>query len=244
MEKTELENCGPGCDCGKSSGNTKAKVIACLIVLLAVGTILAYKANSTSQTAPSNAADVAFAAPLLSQNTGGDSTAAQTTTVPSIDAASPAETVPPVGQDETVLPETDLQQAVKTATAKKKFGDFVDSLSSLNKLAANQDAVFVFLPAKADTTVAKDTDEAVAAVKRTLESQKIRIGLYTLQSGSPEYSNIAAQLSLPGMLVLSKGRGMGVVSGEITEAKLLQAYVASTRAGGCGPSGCGPSGCN
>jgi hypothetical protein len=40
-------------------------------------------------------------------------------------------------------------------------------------------------------------------------------------------------LTLPGILVMSKGRGMGAVSGEITEEKLLQAYVASSRAGGC-----------
>ena len=55
MNKMESESCGPECDCEKSSGNTKVKIVVCLIVLLAVGTILAYKANSASQTAPSNA---------------------------------------------------------------------------------------------------------------------------------------------------------------------------------------------
>lgn len=242
MNKMESESCGPECDCGKSSGNTKVKIVVCLIVLLAVGTILAYKANSASQTAPSNA-DTAFAAPLVSQDAGGASTAAQTTAVPP-DTTSPTETVVPVGQDAAVSPEADSQQAIQAETSKKNFGDFVESLGSLNKVAVNQDAVFVFLPAKADATIAKETNEAVEAVKRTLESKNIRIGLYTLQSGSPEHANIASQLSLPGILILSKGRGMGAVSGEITEAKLLQAYVASTRAGGCGPSGCGPSGCN
>ena len=86
----ELEDCGPGCDCGKSSGNTKVKVVVCLIVLLAVGTILAYKANSTSQTAPSNA-DTAFAAPLINQDAAESTTVAQTTTVPAADTASPQE---------------------------------------------------------------------------------------------------------------------------------------------------------
>jgi hypothetical protein len=50
-------------------------------------------------------------------------------------------------------------------------------------------------------------------------------------------------LPLPGMLVMSKGRGMGAVSGEITETKLLQAYVASSRTGGCCPAGDGSAGC-
>jgi len=239
----ELEDCGPGCDCGKSSGNTKVKVGVCLIVLLAVGTILAYKANSTSQTASSNA-DTAFATPLINQDAAESTTASQTTTIPVVDTTSPTGTVVPTEQDAAVSPGADSQQAVKAESSKRKIGDFVDSLGSLNKVAVNQDAVFVFLPAKSDATVAKETDKAVEAVKRTLESKNIRIGLYTLQSGSPEYTNIAAQLSLPGMLVLSKGRGMGAVLGEITEEKLLQAYVASTRAGGCGPAACGPSGCN
>ena len=55
---------------------------------------------------------------------------------------------------------------------------------------------------------------------------------------------IASQLALPGMLVMCKGGGIGSVSGEITEEKILQAYVASTRASGCGASGCGPDGCD
>jgi hypothetical protein len=131
--------------------------------------------------------------------------------------------------------------AVKAVEDNKKVGEFLDSLASLNKVAVNQDTVFVFIPAKGSDIVSKETIDAIASAEQKIKSTGARIGLYTLQAGSPEYANIAAQLTPPGMLVMSKGRGMGSVSGGITEEKILQAYVASSRAGGCGPSGCGPS---
>ena len=134
---------------------------------------------------------------------------------------------------------TGQEPAVKSVEDKKMVGEFLDSLASLNKVAINQDAVFVFVPAMGEETIAKETIDAIASAEQKLKSSGIRIGLYTLKFISPskEYANIAAQLTLPGMLVMSKGRGAGVVSGEITETKLLQAYVASSRAGGCCPAG-------
>lgn len=202
MKKTKLENCGPGCDCGKPSRNTKAKAVVCLIVLLAIGGIFVYKAKSTKQSTPANT-ETAFAAPVANQVNG-------------------------------------QEPAVKSVADKKTVGEFLDSLSSLNKVAVNQDAVFVFVPAMGEETVSKETIDAIASAEQKLKSNGIRIGLYTLRfSPSKEYASIAAQLTLPGMLVISKGRGMGAVSGEITETKLLQAYVASSRTGGCCPAGGG-----
>jgi hypothetical protein len=215
MKKMKSENCGPGCDCGKPSGNKKLKAVICIIVLLAVGSIFAYKAKNTKQVAPVNTA-TAFAAPVAND----------------------------VNEQKTAVQAIDKQEpVVKPIEEKKRVGEFLDSLASLNKTAVNQDTVFVFIPAKGNNTVGKETTDAIASAGQILKSSGIRIGLYTLQPGSPEYANIAAQLSLPGMLVMSKGRGMGAVSGGITETKLLQAYVASSRAGGCCPSGSGSPGC-
>jgi hypothetical protein len=134
--------------------------------------------------------------------------------------------------------------AVEPVGDKKMVGEFIDSLASLNKVAVNQDAVFVFVPAYGNNIVSKDTIDAITSAEQKLKSSGLSIGLYTLWFSSPsnEYANLASQLTLPGMLVISKGRGVGAVSGEITETKLLQAYVASSRTGGCGPSSsCGPS---
>jgi len=196
------EDCGPGCDCGKPSRNTKAKAIICLIVLLVICGIFVYKAKSAKQSAPTNT-EAVFAAPVVNEQ----------------------------------------KPVAKAVDDKKRVGEFLDSLASLNKVAANQDAVFVFIPARGNDLVGKAITDAIASAEQKIESTGVRIGLYTLQSGSQEYANIAAQLTLPGMLIMSKGRGMGTVSGEITETKLLQAYVASTRAGSCCPSGGGSPSC-
>ncbi|OHB64460.1 MAG: hypothetical protein A2168_04720 [Planctomycetes bacterium RBG_13_50_24] len=216
MKRMKLENCGPGCDCAKPSGNKKAKAAVCLIVLLAIGGIFAYKAQIAKQIPPA-ITETAFAA-LVTQE---------------------------VSEQKPVVPTTDQQEpVVKTVEEKKIMGELLDSLDSLNKVAVNQDAVFVFIPAKGNDTINKQTMDAIASAEKKIKSTGVSLGLYTLQSGSPDHANIAAQLPLPGMLVLSKGRGIAGVPAEITETKLLQAYVASSRAGGCGPSGCGPGGCS
>ena len=203
MKELNSENCGPGCDCGKPSGNKKVKAVVCIVVLLLVCGIFVYKAKNIKQTAPVTTA-TAFAAPLINDV-------------------------------------NEQKPAVKAVEDNKKVGEFLDSLASLNKVAANQDTVLVFIPAKGTQIIDKQTMDAIASARQKIESSGAKLGLYTLQSSSPEYTNIASQLPPPSILIMSKGRGMGTASGGITEDKLLQAYVASSRAGGCGPSGCGPS---
>jgi len=78
---------------------------------------------------------------------------------------------------------------------------------------------------------------------KTIEAQGQKIGLFTLKTGSPDYEKIVAQMPVPAVLAMVKGGGMIPVSGDITETKLIQGFVAASSAGGCGPSGCGPSGC-
>jgi hypothetical protein len=203
MEDVKSECCGPGCNCGKPSGNKKAKVVICLVVLLAICGIFVYKATSARQTAQDNT-KAAFVTPILNQATG-------------------------------------QEPAVKSVADTKKVGELLDSLAALNKVAINQDAVFVFIPANGNETISKEILNAITSAEQKIKSSGVKIGLYTLQfSMSKEYADIAAQLPPPSILVMSKGKGMGTVSGEITEGKLLQAYVASSRAGGCGTS-CGPS---
>lgn len=156
-------------------------------------------------------------------------------------------------QVESIEKPTEPQKAKateKTATPnprerKPTIGELLESINSLNKVALNQDAVFIFIPTKTDEPASEKTNAAVLAAQRTLTSRGIKLGLYTLQASSPDYSAISNQVELPAILVASKGKGMGAVSGEVTETKLLQAFVASSRSGGCCPSGSGApsSGC-
>lgn len=223
---TEPENksdCGPecACNCGTPSSNKKMKVVLSLIVLLAVGGILAYKAFNPKQNTPYG---------ITAKDNSGFAVA-QTASKAEPKAVS--------------ISEKSNDQKTESG---KKIGEYLESLKALNNVALNQDTVFIFIPAATSELADEKTNEAVLAAQQTLKAKNITVGLYTLPSTSPDYSAISAQVKSPAILVASKGRGMGAVSGEVTETKLLQAYMASSRAGGCGPSsgGCGPSskGCN
>lgn len=122
-------------------------------------------------------------------------------------------------------------------------GTSIGALAELNTVAAKTDAVFVFLPGK-DRTSGNPPSTPMNAAARMVESKAgLKCGLFTLKAGSRDYDQIAKQMSVPGVLAMVKGRGMSAVSGEITEAKLVQGFVAASSAGGCGPSagaGCCP----
>lgn len=231
------ENCAPGCscNCGTSSVCKKIKMAVCLIVLLAVAGIFIYKASHTKQSASDSAKDAGFAVTQVAPKSISVNNA----------EASGIKTEKRVEK----IAVTDTQATVKNYTASetiqisRKIGESLDSLSSLNKVALSQDTVFVFIPAAKNEFADDTTKNAVVAAQRDLKSKNINIGLYTLPSSSPDYAALSAQVQAPAILVATKGKGMAVVTGEVTETKLLQAYMSSTRGGGCGPSsgGCGPS---
>jgi hypothetical protein len=114
----------------------------------------------------------------------------------------------------------------------------IPAMRDIDAIAANLDTVFLLVPSKDNALAPKETSEALSAVGGTLSAKGIRAGVFTLQIDSPDYQPIVAKLlSVPGIVILTKGRGNSVISGEISEGSLMQAYVASTRAGGCCPPG-------
>ena len=121
--------------------------------------------------------------------------------------------------------------------------DSLDSLASLNKLAADVDAVFVLLAAKNQLNDQAITKEIEATAQKII-SNGSKVSAFRLKESAPDYAQLAKQVSIPSVLAMVKGRGMSTVSGEITETKLIQAFVAASRpTSGCGPAGCGPTGC-
>lgn len=147
------------------------------------------------------------------------------------DATSVAPTPDPVANSVAVVP-----------AAETSVGKSISAFAELNVAAANTDAVFIFLPGKNGVSGNPPSNPMNAAM-RTMESKGVKCGLFTLKAGTRDYDQIAAQMSVPGVLAMVKGAGMGAVSGEITEAKLLQGYVAASSASGCAPSagaGCCP----
>jgi MYXO-CTERM domain-containing protein len=132
--------------------------------------------------------------------------------------------------------------AVATPGADTSVGACIGALAELDTVAASSDAVFIFLSGK-DGTSGKPPSTTMKGAARMIEAQGKKIALFTLQPGSRDYDQIAAQMPVPGVLTIVKGRGMSAVSGEITETKLVQGFVAASSAGGCGPSagaGCCP----
>jgi hypothetical protein len=121
-------------------------------------------------------------------------------------------------------------------------GTNIASLSDLNKVAAANDAAFVYLPAKDEASNNLPLASIESAASR-INAQGHKVALFTLEMGSRDYAQLAAQMPVPGVVVLVKGRGMSAVYGVITETKLLQGFVAASNASACGPSGCGPAGC-
>ncbi|MCX6992360.1 MAG: hypothetical protein NT011_04370 [Kiritimatiellaeota bacterium] len=147
--------------------------------------------------------------------------------------------LPTTGQ--TPAPAANAVPATSATVAVKEIG----ALSELNAMAADTGGVFVFLAGKNKPLIKAPLAQMRSAAK-TIEAQGQKIGLFTLKTDSPDYAQVAAQMQVPCVLAMVKGRGMVPVSGDITEPKLIQGFVAASSAGGCGPasSGCGPAGCN
>ena len=119
----------------------------------------------------------------------------------------------------------------------------LDSLASLNKVAADTDAVFVFLAAE-DQQNNQNIISQVEAAAKTINADGIQVSAFKLNKTAPDYAQLAKQFPVPSVLAMVKGRGMSAVSGQINETKLVQAYVAASRpASGCCPSGAGSPAC-
>ncbi len=151
--------------------------------------------------------------------------------------------IQPEGKSDT---SSELNAASKSDKAAPTiWGPELDSLASLNKVAADTDAVFILLAADDQQGNQTTADEVEAAAKK-IQAGGTRVSAFTLKKGGPDYAQLASQFSLPCVLAMVKGRGASGVSGQITETKLLQAFVTASRpASGCCPPGtttCGPVG--
>ena len=118
----------------------------------------------------------------------------------------------------------------------------ISAIADLNTVADKLNTVFLVIPSKDNAPTSKETGVVLASVEKTLNSKGLSTGIFTLQATSTDYPDVAAKVTPPGIAVLSKGGGISYVPGKISESDIMQAYVASTRTGGCGPGGCPPPG--
>lgn len=122
---------------------------------------------------------------------------------------------------------------VKNQAATIKFGS---NINSTNQLKSSADVAFVFIPSKENEGISVSAKNAAISTQNVLKDKNIKVNLYTLKTTSAEYLSLASQANPPSIVVI-KGQNKSFVSGEITQAKLLQAYMTVIQTG-CG-AGCG-----
>ena len=211
-ETTDAGECGPGCDCHTPGLSAKGKAWVCLVVGLAAAVVLARGAMKKAAAA-NDGHQQSFATAL------------------------------PVVQAERATPDNKVAAGAEKGEAQSAlWGDPLDSLASLNRVASEKDAVFVLLTAGSDEEIEAIKDRIEAAAKKII-SRGTTMAAFTLNRNAQDYAQITGQTPAPCVLTMVKGRGLSVVAEDITEANLLQALVAASRPSNCGTSDCGPAAC-
>ena len=235
--KEQAAACGPECGCHAAGTSRRARWVLGAIVLLAA-LALAARAVLKGNGPSAQTSEAAFAAPLCAEKTPAP--AAAPSLSPERDPSAAAATVQPTAPAPSGTSATAAPGEPKPGATAAAVGKPIGAFAELNQFAVETNAVFVFLPAKPPEATPLPTAPMQAAAK-TIEAQGQKVGLFTLKADSHDYQEITAQTPVPSVLVLVKGRGMSAVSGEITETKLVQGFVAASNASSCGSGsgGCG-----
>jgi len=105
----------------------------------------------------------------------------------------------------------------------------------------NSDFIFVILPGSADST--KTVDQTVAGTLEKIKGDGAVADVYTLSPQDPEFQITADRLKItkfPAVLLFAAAGNGAIINGDITETKLLQAYLTVQQACVPGNSGCCP----
>ncbi|HSA05666.1 MAG TPA: arsenite efflux transporter metallochaperone ArsD [Candidatus Gastranaerophilales bacterium] len=125
-------------------------------------------------------------------------------------------------------------QTIPVNISNELLGEQIDSLS---QMSSNTDVAYVYIPAQNNQGISSSAKNAAISAQKILKNRNISAGLYTLKPATADYNKLVTQTAAPAILVIYKGQNTGFVTGEINQTRLLQAYIAATRAGDCG-SGC------
>ena len=117
----------------------------------------------------------------------------------------------------------------KSASAGVGIGE-LNWVKNLNKEFADRDFIFVILQGSDDAT--KQVADQVALAATKIQVKGARVGTLTLSATDPEFSSTTQYFAisqLPAVLGLSKNGNGAIVSGTITETKLLEAYMVASQ---------------
>ena len=127
--------------------------------------------------------------------------------------------------------------AAQTSTG---IGD-LNWVKDISQKFVNSDFIFVILPGSADST--KTVDQSVADTIDKIRGDGAVADLYTLSPQDPEFQVTTDRLKIskfPTVLLFASTGNGAIISGNITETKLLQAYLTVQQACVPGNSGCCP----
>jgi hypothetical protein len=218
---------GSCCPSDSDAGGKNWKIVVFVLIVIAAGVVLARSLINVNQS--NSAVDPAQEPFAPVQREALDT--------PALNAVTAAPTASEGEMEATVVLDETPDKAAPTL-----WGPELDSIASLNQAAAGVDAVFVFLVAEGEQEMQPITG-AIEAAAGKIRSKGSKMLAFTLKKDSTNYTQLAKQFSIPCVLAMVKGHGMSAVSGEITESKLIQAFVTASRArSACCPGGgpCGP----
>jgi hypothetical protein len=226
---------GNCCPSGSGSSGKSWRMVVFIVIVIAAGAVLAHNFIGKSN---SDAEQPQQEFPTIQTNNEEEAP-----TMPKAIEKVEGPVKPEAKVVTTALVAEPKKQDVSVKAASSLWKGDLDSLDSLNKLAADSDAVFVLLAGKPPLSDLAITKEIEAAAEKIM-ANKTKVSAFRLKESAPEYANLVKQVTVPSVLVMVKGLGMKAVSKDITEAKLVQAFVAASRpSGGCCPPGSGASEC-
>lgn len=116
--------------------------------------------------------------------------------------------------------------ASKSAAAAMGIGELT-WVQNLTALFSKNDFVFVILP-KGDDDSAKAVAIQVTGAAEKIRAEGVSVSSMTLSSSDPEFTTTTERLGisqLPAVLIVAKSGNGAIVTGNLDETKLLQAYL-------------------
>jgi hypothetical protein len=101
----------------------------------------------------------------------------------------------------------------------------------LNTIFTDHNLVFVILPGN-DTNLNDTLSNRISDATAKIEARHTSVGAFTLNASDPEFSVTTERLTiteLPAVLAISTTGNGAIITGDITEEKLLQTYVVVTQ---------------
>ena len=114
----------------------------------------------------------------------------------------------------------------------------LDSLQSLDTLAADKDVVFLVLPGEAQIS-SSAVPKQLGTVANNLWKSGQRVAVFTLKGSSPDHNQLVQHFTVkafPSVVILGRQGSASAVSGDVTEAGLYNAFVLASKSASCCPT--------